>query len=79
MLFDVEDITCDTCTDKIQNAIRAVDPGARVDVNRADGRVRVEGLLTESQAIDAIRGVGFPAAKARPHSGEGSSCCGGCS
>lgn len=79
MLFDVEDITCDSCTDKIQNAIRAVDPTARVEVNRADSRVRVEGLLTESQAIAAIRGVGFPVANAGPHSGEGSDCCGGCS
>lgn len=79
MLFDVENITCDKCTDAIQNAIHAVDPTAQVTVDRADKRVRIEGLLSETQAISALQGVGYVATTAAPHSGEGSQCCGGCS
>lgn len=79
MLLDVEDITCDRCTDLIGNAIRAIDPTADVTVLREDGRVRIEGLLTDQQAIAALAGIGYPATTAAPHSGAGSDCCGGCS
>ena len=79
MLFDVEDITCDKCDDAIRSAILAQDPTAQVTVNTADKRVRVEGLLSEQQALTALAGAGYPASTAAPHSGEGSDCCGGCS
>jgi len=79
MLFDLQDMTRDLCSDSIRDAIHALDPAARVEVDRDDRRVRVEGLLTEAQAIAAIGSLGLAALKARPHSGEGSTCCGGCS
>lgn len=79
MLFDVKDITGDACTAAIQRAIIAQDPTAAVIVRLADKRVRVEGLLTEQQALDVLAKAGYPATKAGPHSGEGSECCGGCS
>lgn len=79
MLLDVEKITCAKCDDAIQKAILAQDPTAQVTVNIADQQVRVEGLITREQAIQALAAAGYPAANAAPHSGEGSDCCGGCS
>jgi len=79
MLFEVEDISCDKCSDKIEKAIRGVDPTAQVTVNSGEKRVRVEGLLRSDQAIAALEAAGYPASQAAPHSGEGSECCGGCS
>ena len=79
MLLDVEKITCEKCSDAIQKAILAQDPTAKVSVAVADQQVRVEGLLTQQQAIDALAAAGYPATNAAPHSGEGSDCCGGCS
>lgn len=79
MLFEVEDISCDKCSDKIEKAIRAADPTAQVTVKIDEKRVRVEGLLTTEQALAALAAAGYPASEAAPHSGEGSECCGGCS
>ncbi|WP_052100849.1 heavy-metal-associated domain-containing protein [Novilysobacter arseniciresistens] len=79
MLFEVEDISCEKCSDKIETAIRAADPTAQVTVKTAEKRVRVEGLLTAEQAMAALAAAGYPASEAPPHSGEGSDCCGGCS
>ncbi|MGY1424601.1 heavy-metal-associated domain-containing protein [Lysobacter sp. A289] len=79
MLLDVEEITCDKCSDAITTAILAQDPTAQVTVNVDHKQVRVEGLLTQQQAIDALATAGYPASNAAPHSGEGSDCCGGCS
>jgi copper chaperone len=79
MLFEVEDITCDKCSDKIEQAIRAADPTARVSVRTDEKRVQVEGVLTPDQALAALAAAGYPATEAPPHSGAGSECCGGCS
>ncbi|MGH8073857.1 MAG: cation transporter, partial [Lysobacter sp.] len=46
MLFEVEDISCDKCSDKIEQAIRAADPTAQITVKTDEKRVRVEGVLT---------------------------------
>lgn len=79
MLFEVEEISCGKCSTKIQQAIGAVDPTAHVDVDVDAGRVRVEGVLGKDQVIAALAAAGYPARKAKPHSGAGSDCCGGCS
>jgi len=79
MLFDLENVTCDTFSDSIEQAILSRDPTAAVTVEMADKRVRVEGLLTERQALDALAAAGYRASTAAPHSGPGSECCGGCS
>ena len=79
MLFDIQDITGDNCAAAIQRAILLQDPSAQVTVRVGDKRVRVEGLLTEQQALDTLANAGYQADVAAPHSGEGSECCGGCS
>lgn len=79
MLLDVEKMTCNKCDDAIRDAILAKDPTAQVTVSRDLGQVRVEGLLSQQHAIEALDLAGYPASSAAPHSGEGSDCCGGCS
>lgn len=79
MLLDVEKNSVQTCGCTITKAIRAIDPTAEVTVDTATKRVRVDGLLTGQQAIDALAAAGYSASHAAPHSGEGSDCCGGCS
>lgn len=78
MLLDIEKAD-PASSAAIENAIRAVDPTAHVTLDADANRVRVEGLLTSQQAIDALVAAGYPASHAAPHSGEGSDCCGGCS
>ena len=79
MLFDIEAIPDTAAAAAIERAILAQDPTAQVTVKAADQRVRVEGLLTEPQALAALAKAGYPATTSAPHSGEGSECCGGCS
>ena len=54
MLLDVENITCDKCPPAIEKAIHAVDGEADVTVDTAESRVRIEGGITQQQAIDAL-------------------------
>lgn len=78
MLFDIVTLKDDASAGAVTQALLARDPTAQVTVQLANRRVRVEGLLTEHQALDALQGAGHFATKAPPHSGEGSTCCGGC-
>src|SRR5690606_25027657 len=79
MLLEVEGMRCAKCSEKIHQALTIADPTAKVEVDLDSGRVRVEGVLGMEQAIAALHGAGYAAKGARPHSGEGSDCCGGCS
>jgi len=79
MLLDIKGISSNSCGETIRKTILDLDPTAQVTVQSDAGRVRVEGVLTDQQAIEALAGAGFSASPAAPHSGEGSECCGGCS
>src|SRR5690606_33014444 len=74
MLFEVENISCEKCSDKIQSAILATDPTAAVTVRVPQKQVQVEGLLSAEQALSALAAAGYDASEAPPHSGEGSDC-----
>ncbi len=78
MLFDVPAARNEACARSIMTAVQMHDPSATVEVFTDDRRVRVEGRLSKEEAIAAIRAAGFGAAEAPPHSGPGSTCCGGC-
>lgn len=79
MLLDIKDISSNACGETIRKTILDLDPTAQVTMQADAGRLRVEGVLTDQQAIDALAGAGYSASAAAPHSGEGSECCGGCS
>lgn len=78
MLFDIATLKDDATAAAVTQAILARDPTAQITVQLTNRRVRVEGLITEHQVLDALQGAGHFASKAPPHSGEGSTCCGGC-
>lgn len=79
MLLDVKEITCGECAGRIETAIHAVDASARVDVDQAASRVRVEGSITEEAVAHALAAIGYHVSRSAPHSAPGSDCCGGCS
>ena len=78
MLFDIVTLKDDATAGAVTQAILADHPAAQVTVQLGNRRVRVEGLITEQQVLDSLQRAGHFATKAPPHSGEGSTCCGGC-
>jgi copper chaperone len=59
MLLDVQKMTCNHCVRAVTNAVQALDPQAKVEVNLADGRVRVDGSVDAEAAARAIRDEGY--------------------
>jgi len=58
--FEVNDMTCGHCVSTITKALKAVDPGARVQIDLATHRVQVE--PTEADEVDlsdAIKEAGY--------------------
>ena len=51
--FQVDDMTCGHCAHAIEQAIRALDPGARVSVDLSTKRVSVSGTAASAAAIAA--------------------------
>lgn len=82
--FEVADMTCGRCAASITRAVQALDPAARVAVDLAGKRVRVESAALEAGAIgSAIALAGYTpkavadspaAADATPRTG--GCCCG---
>lgn len=61
MQFHVENMTCGSCVKHITQAIAAIDPNAKVEVNIADKKVTVDSI-TSAQAIEAaLAEDGYPA------------------
>lgn len=79
MLFDVNSLRDAAAGGAITQAILARHPDASVSLQLDNRRVRVEGLLTEEQVLAVLSDAGHLATVAPPHTGEGSTCCGGCS
>ena len=59
--YKVEGMTCGHCTRAVTEAIRAVDPGAAVEVDLATGRVGVDSTATPDVIIRAIVAEGYGA------------------
>ncbi|MGY0504656.1 hypothetical protein [Luteimonas sp. e5] len=78
MLFDVSTLRDQSVADALGRAILARDPEARISVQLDNRRILVEGRLGEEELIEAMHGAGHIAQLAPPHTGEGSTCCGGC-
>lgn len=57
--FQVEGMTCGHCEQAVTRAVTSVDPTAKVEVNRASGRVSVS-TASDAQAIrQAIEDQGY--------------------
>lgn len=73
----VEGMTCGNCAKHVEEALRPLAGVQNIEIDLADGRVRVSGAADSAALIDALDDAGYPA---RPAAGRksGGSCCGGC-
>ena len=77
--LDVKGMTCGHCADAVTRAIRAVDPQARVNVDVAAGRVRVDGASGAQSLARALSDAGYAAAPSAGATSEAPAkhcCCG---
>lgn len=63
-VFNVKGMSCGHCVRAVTQAIQARDAAAQVQVDLADGEVRVDSRLPEEALLEAIRGEGYEAAPA---------------
>lgn len=59
--FDVTGMSCDHCVHAVTDAVRAIDPSAKVTVDLATGRVDVDSFAPLDRLIAAIEGEGYGA------------------
>ena len=60
LAYRVDDMTCGHCASTITKAIRAVDAGAKVEVDIGQKLVRVEPTEADAEALsDAIKEAGY--------------------
>jgi copper chaperone len=60
--FDVQGMSCSHCVRSVTDAVRRLDPAARVDVDLQQGKVAVESALAREPLREAIRDEGYPVA-----------------
>jgi copper chaperone len=81
--FDVQDMTCGHCTNAITQAVLALDPAAKVQIDQPSHRVQIESASAEADLIQAIEKAGYSpvATTSEPASSEpikktkGGCCC----
>lgn len=59
MHLQVDGMTCGHCERTVERAVRKIDPTARVEIDRAAGRVSVEGAGDGASIRRAIEGEGY--------------------
>jgi len=60
MTFEVKDMTCGHCVSTITQAVRAVDPGATVQIDLATHRVTIDPTEADAAELsDAIQKAGY--------------------
>ncbi|HEX6362145.1 MAG TPA: heavy-metal-associated domain-containing protein [Albitalea sp.] len=63
--FEVHDMSCGRCASAITRALGRADPNARVQVDLAAHRVRVESAVADAEALaGAIREAGYTPVRA---------------
>lgn len=58
--LQVEGMTCGGCANSVKRSVQSVDSSARVDVDLATGKVRVETGASMDAVAAAITEAGFP-------------------
>lgn len=59
MLLNVQKMTCNHCVRSVTQAVHGLDPAARVEVDLADGTVRVDGAPQTAAVVQAIEAEGY--------------------
>lgn len=62
MELHVRGMTCDGCANAVRRSIGKVAPSAKVEIELASGRVRVDGTEDASAVARAIESAGFKVA-----------------
>lgn len=57
----VENMSCGHCVARVTQAVKSVDPAARVEIDLADRRVRFESACEPVDIADALAEAGYPA------------------
>ncbi len=57
--FDVKDMTCAHCTNAITQAVLAVDPAAKVQIDLPSQRVQIDSASAEAEFSQAIEQAGY--------------------
>jgi copper chaperone CopZ len=60
-VFEVKDIHCQNCANRITAAVQSVQPGADVKVEVEAGRVTVQPVTNVARIISAIADAGYEA------------------
>jgi copper chaperone len=81
--FEVNDMTCGHCVSTITKALKATDKDAKVEIDLASHRVKVEPASADAEELaDAIKDVGYtPVPVATDSATVGKApgpCCGSC-
>lgn len=80
--LSVQNMTCSHCVSAVTDAVKSIDPAAKVSVDLQTGRVRVDGDAAADRLIHAIEDAGYPAAAVGNDAATAlrtAGCCGGCS
>jgi copper chaperone CopZ len=57
----VEDMTCGHCMSRVTQAVKSVDPAAKLDINLKHKQVRIESTFELPELTDALAEAGYPA------------------
>jgi copper chaperone len=63
--FQIDDMTCSHCASTIARAVQSLDQAAKIEIDLAAERVRVESPVGPYKLAAAIRGAGFTPASAQ--------------
>lgn len=58
--FDVEAMSCGHCVGRVTEAVRQVDPAARVEVDLTTHKVHVETSRDRATVVSALTEAGYP-------------------
>jgi copper chaperone CopZ len=59
--LQIEGMTCNHCISKVTRSLKQVDPAAKINVDLAAHRVRVESHADLEEITDALAEAGYPA------------------
>jgi copper chaperone CopZ len=57
----VEDMTCGHCMSRVTQALKSVDPAAKLDIDLKTRQVRIESACELLELTDALAEAGYPA------------------
>lgn len=60
--FDVQAMSCGHCASIVTEAVRSVDPQAKVEVDLENKKVKVESSQSRASIADALTEAGYPTA-----------------